>query len=911
MKKAAFFKVFSVFILIPLSLLGQTQDSYFDHLIPSSNGHSLTVVHCIFQDSLGFIWITSPYGLARYDGNEYLIFQHQEQDPLSLIDNYLFSVFEDSKQNLWITTDKGLDLLHKKTGRFIHYQHNPKNPNSLPSNNLRTITEDKDGYLWIGTLNAGVCRFDFKSKTFKNYRNDPSNPNSPSSNSVWAICCDQEGKIWMGTHEGLLDCYDKKSGHWTHINLMIDSPNPSGNPNIWDICEAQDGRIYIGTSDIGLIILDPDSGIIDRVQLKNEKTLQSDCHKIYSLVEDREGMIWIGTEGAGVFRFNPKDRSLNQYLVNTMKPGSISSNTVITVYEDRDGLLWFGTGKGISLLNKHKFRFALAQYNPHVTEGLSDNNITALYEDREGIVWIGTALGGLNTWDRKNDKWNQINLPENISESLRTSPIQAFCEDSHSNIWIGNSRGLFVYGRQKKTITHIQNTWKSIRLPHNFSISAMAKGENGFIWVGTTRGEIFKWDTIEKEAHLYTNPQQKIYKAWYMINEIYVDQERGVWIGTQWHGLDCLDPQNHNWIHYRHDPEDLSSFPSSTVYSITEDSSGKIWVGTEAGPCYLDPNSQDWHLLTTEIQIPDNSAYGLLTDESDWIWVSTKNGLIHIDSRSLKWQVFGPEDGLQDQIFNPGVCFKSRNGEMYFGGISGFNTFYPQDIQINLHPPQVAITSFQKATQSQETFILGRIQSLKLSKDDLPLLIKMSALSFTFPQKNHYRVKALSSKPTEIYAGSQNSFFLRHLKAGKNRLLIQASNHDRTWNEKGIELTVYLSSPFTQYVLFISLGLILAAAATLSFFIKRKQKPQIQSINGSEIDLTDLSDHFSLTKREQEIIFLVFSGKTNKEIEKELFISLKTVKSHLYNLYQKLDVQNRLQLINTIRDYLNKNQKKG
>jgi len=908
MKTTAVLKRVFLLILIPWSLLGQTQDPYFDHLIPSSNGHSLTVVHCIFQDSLGFIWITSPYGLARYDGNEYLIFQHKEDDPLSLIDNYLFSVFEDSKQNLWITTDKGLELLNKKTGRFIHFQHNPKDPNSLPSNNLRTITEDKDGYLWIGTLNAGVCRFDFKSKTFKNYRSDPSNPNSPSSNSVWAICCGQEGKIWMGTHEGLLDCYDKKSGQWTHINLMVDSPNPSGNTNIWDIYEAQDGKIYIGTSDIGLIILDPDSGSIDRVQLKKDKTLQTDCHKIYSIIEDREGVIWVGTEGGGVFRFDPKDHSLNQYLVNTMKPGSISNNTVITIFEDRDGLLWFGTSTGISLLNKHRFRFALAQYKPQTLEGLSGNNITALYEDREGIVWIGTALGGLNTWDRKQDKWNHLNFPENMLESFRTNPVRAFCEDHQGNIWIGNYQGLFVYERQSKMINHVQNTRDPMRVPQHFYITAMAQGKNEFIWIGTTRGEIFKWDTIEKEARLYTNPQQKIYKAWYAINEIYRDLKGRVWIGTQWHGLDYLDPQNHNWTHYRHDPEDPSSFPSSTVYSITEDSSGNIWVGTEAGPCYLDPNSQNWHLLTTEIQLPDNSAYGLLMDESDWIWMSTKNGLIHIDSRSLKWQVFGPEDGLQDQIFNPGVCFKSRNGEMYFGGILGFNTFYPEDIQINIHPPQVAITSFQKAAQSQETVILGRIQSLKLSKDDLPVLIKMSALSFTFPQKNHYRVKALSSEPKEIHTGTQNSFYLRDLKAGKNRFLIQASNHDLTWNEKGIELTVYLSSPFTQYVLFTLFGLILAAATTLSFFIKRKQKPQIQSINGSEIDLTDLSEHFNLTNREKEIIALVISGKTNKEIEKELFISLKTVKSHLYNVYQKLNVQNRLQLMNTVRDYMSKNQ---
>jgi len=895
-----------LFVLIPLSLWGQSQDYYFDHLIPSSNGRSLSVIHCIFQDSQGFIWITSPYGLARFDGNEHLIFQHQEDDSHSLIDNYLFSVFEDSQEHLWVTTDKGLELLYKKTGQFIHFQHDPENPNSLPSNNLRTIAEDKEGHLWIGTLDAGVCEFDFESKTFKQYKNILSNPNSPSSNSVWAILCDQKGNLWMGTHEGLLDCYDKKSEQWTHINLLDYSPNPSYDPNIWDICEGQDGKIYIGTTGIGLIIVDPDSGSIERVQLRENKKAYEEDHEIYSLCEDQNGMIWVGTDNKGVFRYNPKDRSLQQSIVNTMKPGSLSDNQVITIFEDRAGLLWFGTGQGISLFNKNRFRFPLVQYVPQVQEGLSGNNITALYEDREEMVWISTALGGLNTWDRKKDKWNQINLPENIRESFRIDPVQAFCEDSHGNIWIGNHEGLYMYERKKGAVIRIRNTINQGPIPPNFYIDSMAKGENDLIWVGTSQGELYKWDPVKREVHLYTNPQQKIYKAWYEINEIYANREGGVWIATQWHGVDHLNPQNHDWIHYRHNPEDPCSLPSSTVYSITEDSTGKIWVGTEAGPCYLNSYDQEWHLLTRDTQLPDHSAYGLLMDGSDWIWMSTKKGLIHIDPESLKWRHYGPEDGLQDQIFNPGVCFKSGNGEMYFGGISGFNYFDPEDIQVNSHPPQVVITSYRTASQSQDTILLNGIQSLRVTRDDLPVLIKMAALSFAFPQKNNYRVKALDKERTEIHSGTHNYFYLRDLKPGQNRFLIQASNHDRTWNETGIELTVHLSSSITRYVPFVLVGLLLAVVALLVFYRKWYRPSQARPIHGSQIDLDDLSEHFRLTNREKEIMALLLEGKTNNEIEKELFISLKTVKSHVYNIYQKLNVKNRLQMINTIRDYFNK-----
>jgi DNA-binding NarL/FixJ family response regulator len=51
----------------------------------------------------------------------------------------------------------------------------------------------------------------------------------------------------------------------------------------------------------------------------------------------------------------------------------------------------------------------------------------------------------------------------------------------------------------------------------------------------------------------------------------------------------------------------------------------------------------------------------------------------------------------------------------------------------------------------------------------------------------------------------------------------------------------------------------------------------------------------NLTPREIDILSLVASGATNSEIAEELFISPCTVKTHLYNIYRKINVPNRLQ----------------
>jgi DNA-binding CsgD family transcriptional regulator len=64
--------------------------------------------------------------------------------------------------------------------------------------------------------------------------------------------------------------------------------------------------------------------------------------------------------------------------------------------------------------------------------------------------------------------------------------------------------------------------------------------------------------------------------------------------------------------------------------------------------------------------------------------------------------------------------------------------------------------------------------------------------------------------------------------------------------------------------------------------------------------LLDFFYENAISEREKEIIILLLAGKSNREIEKELFISLGTVKNHIYNIYKKTNVNNRLQLVSLI-----------
>lgn len=71
--------------------------------------------------------------------------------------------------------------------------------------------------------------------------------------------------------------------------------------------------------------------------------------------------------------------------------------------------------------------------------------------------------------------------------------------------------------------------------------------------------------------------------------------------------------------------------------------------------------------------------------------------------------------------------------------------------------------------------------------------------------------------------------------------------------------------------------------------------------------IEDLFQRYGISKREKDIIRKIGEGKTNKQISEELFITLQTVKDHNYNIYKKVGVKNRVQLVQKFSRSKNKN----
>ncbi len=97
------------------------------------------------------------------------------------------------------------------------------------------------------------------------------------------------------------------------------------------------------------------------------------------------------------------------------------------------------------------------------------------------------------------------------------------------------------------------------------------------------------------------------------------------------------------------------------------------------------------------------------------------------------------------------------------------------------------------------------------------------------------------------------------------------------------------------------IGYVFFCGVQFTYLFGKKESEIPLAVNREEEVLAKKDDHIELlTARELEITNYVCEGKSNKEIAEALFISENTVRNHIYNIYKKLEVKNKIELINKL-----------
>jgi serine phosphatase RsbU (regulator of sigma subunit)/ligand-binding sensor domain-containing protein len=816
-------------------LLAQSHDLEFER-ISLEQGLSQSVVTCILQDSKGFLWFGTMDGLNKYDGYGFTVYKHDAQDVNSLTENGIMAIYEDRSGMLWIGTRDGLNRFDRLAERFTRFLHDPANPNSLSHNSITAICEDRtnsESRLWIGTSGGGLELFDRKSERFIHYRRDAANPNSSagatlSSNQVRAIHVDQSGVIWVGTSDGLnklvldkSDGYAQPSVQFTHFKHDANDPQSLSQNLITSIYEDRAGNLWLTTFGGGLSLLsrgDRASGRFKRYvhEAANQNSLHHNTAR--SIFEDQSGMLWIGTSG-GLDQFDPARASFKHYQNDPANPYSLSNNDVWSVYEDKTGTLWVGTyGGGLNKFSRAKEKFAHVKNDPANPKSLGHNMVMSICESRQGrdgTLWVGTGGGGLYQYDGRQEKFIRYRHDSRNPFSLSNDGVAAIWEDKSGTLWIGTGEGLNRFDREEQSFIRYQHDAKN---PHSLSdkgVSVIYEDRAGTLWVGTGAGGLNRFNRASGNFIRYQHdPEKATSLSDNTIVSIFEDSSNDLWIGTA-RGLNKLERTSGRFIRYQHDSANPKSLSNNRVFSIHADfhDSGVLWIGTWGGGLdKFDKTTGTFTHFTERDGLPNGVIYGILGDDDGNLWLSTNNGLSKFNPSTKTFRNYDVDDGLQSNEFNQGAYFKSKSGEMFFGGINGFNRFHPRRVIDNPHVPPIVLTAFSKFDKlAKLDTCITEIKRLKLSYRDNFFSFVFAALDYTNPAKNQYAYKLEGFDEDWIYCGIRRYASYTNLDGGEYAFRVKGANSDGVWNEQGIAIKIIVTPPFWKTWWFVSLSALLLA----------------------------------------------------------------------------------------------------
>ena len=835
-------------------LYGQIGNIRFKR-ISIEDGLSQSSVTCILQDRKGFMWFGTQDGLNRYDGYEFWIYIHNPDDLSSISDNYIWCIYEDRSGVLWIGTyGGGLNRFNPITGRFTHYKHKPANPNSLSHNDVRAIYEDRSGVMWIGTFGGGLNKFDQETGRFTKYRHIWDGPNSLSHDYISSIFEERSGILWIGTAGGGLNKFDQKNEQFILYKHNQDYINSLSSNNINCIYEDRYKCLWIGTEGGGLNRFDRKTGKFIHYTTENSNLSYNDINSIF---EDSAGVLWIGTTGGGLNQF---DRKTGSFINYTVYNSSMSHDDISAIYEDRSGVLWVGTfGGGVNKYDRSSSQFAHYKHEPASYNSLSHNDVMAIFEDSSGVLWIGTHGGGLNRFDRKTHKFLHYTIE---NSNLSHNDINSIFEDRSGILWIGtNGGGLNRLDRKAESFNHYMHSLENPNsLSHN-GISSIYEDRYGMMWIGTHGGGLNKFDRKTLGficfKHDFLNPISLSHND---VRVIYEDRFGILWIGTYGGGLNKLNRKRGIFNCYMHDYRDFRSLSADRIMVIYEDNSGVLWIGTSGGGLnkMVDREKGMFKSYREKDGLPNAVIYGILEDNKGNLWLSTNNGISRFNPRTEVFRNYDIYDGLQSNEFNTGAYFKIRTGEMFFGGINGFNAFFPQQIKENLYIPPVVITAFlisNRYVPLQSLYSGSSLQKPIHETDAITLSYNQNVFSFEFaalhyasPQKNRYKYKleGWDEYWIETYSRNRRATYT-NLPAGEYVFRVTGSNKDGIWNKRGTSIDLKIMPPpwktWWAYILYI---LALAGIVYLPLFLwaQKKKRSYERSVAQRLKQLDRLKDEF-------------------------------------------------------------------
>lgn len=819
-------------LICTVSVESQSNGNYsFDKITTEmyqlQSGISQNSIRIIFQDKDGFLWLGTWEGLNRYDGVDFVIFNPDVKSPEVTISHQAINAITQDKDNfLWIGTEGGLNSLEPNTYKISHIK-SSRNGKVL-EDSIRSLFVDDKNNLWVGMQN-GLLIFDSKrinAYTIKEFYNVKKN--LLDKHEIRIIKQDGNKNIWIGTEEGVF-YISHNTGLIQKFDNTDSSPFKLTNNRITTIDFSGDSIVFVGTEN-GFNILNVNTVKCKRF-FESNKTDSLNKAIILSTVFQTKFKLWIGTSGGGINIFDLNTYTFESFEMHSFegnpKSNEVDDKFISYLFKDRQGIIWAGTSfTGIIKINERQKLFQTFRKGNKNTKGLNSNNVWS-FLNTESELWIGTE-NGVNIYHKK--KHNFRYLKATVG-GLSSNKIRSMVKDSYGNIWIGTfDNGLNKLNISTGKIDHY-NTHSKYKIS-NDAIWTIKDDNKGNLWVGTYSG-LNKINIKTNEIEVfYNNPIKPNSLANNVIYKIFIDSKKNLWIGT-YDGLCLYHPETNDFSTFKHIQGKHNSLSTNKIFDIYEDKLGNLWIGTMGGGLNkLNLKTKNVKFFTTENGLPNNIVYAVIEDNQGNLWLSTNKGISQFNMFEETFVNYNVIDGVQSNEFNLGAQLKDEKGNIYLGGIFGFNVFNPADIIKSSKTPPVVISSF-KTLEKSEYYGLKMGDTLYLDYNDNVFTIKYAALDYSNSTKNQYKHILKNYDRDWSHTTAINSYAsYARVPAGTYVFQVYGSNSDGRWTSEALTFTIIIKPPWYDTLWFkislIFFALVIISSLILNRFRRIRKKHQIE-----------------------------------------------------------------------------------
>lgn len=836
----------SVFLFASLCRVSFAQEILFKQFT-TENGLSNSYVNCVLQDRTGFIWFGTDDGLNRFDGYEVKVYRNNPDDRFSLSGNTIWAIASDHSGNILIGTQSGeLNKFDPQTEKFEHWYLDSASTEEI---NITAVFEDSKSNIWIGTYKNGLYRFDPSHNKFENWKNSLENPNVLSSNFITSIIEDNDSNIWVSTYSGL-DKFKIDGTEKLLTQIISDSQNP-----IWYLSKSSFFKNkFLLCAFNGLFLFDLKDRELTELHLPENKELEF-SKSVSSVVEEyfmNQKILWVGTYG-GLARLNLTTGKSTRFIKTISDKSEVLSNQIHDLIVDRSGVVWIATESGLNYHSKKRSKFnfisSAVQFSKLLPE-LSGKNVTAITGTKDGTVWFGTDEGLLGF---KNKGSNYILLKNSGLQSLN---IWSLSNGSSNQLWIG------TYGQGLKELNLKDNSIKSWKVDNpkftsnafNY-IKSVLEDDDGMVWIGFWGGGLSRLNPKTSQLdHWYNeinNPSGLSYNDVWVLHK---DKKGRIWIGTNGGGLNLYQGKELNdFYNWNASDKDNPALSANNIFSIcealTQNDPDKttLWIGTTNGLNKFvikndngSSNGAELNIVinhyTIKDGLPDNAIESILEDENGNLWIGTSSGISFFNAEEERFINFTKADGSIGNSFNPNAAFKTKDGFMFFGCISGLNYFEPDRIIQSTYSPIVVITDFKVLNQPDDTtensdFKAGFFNSKKifLSHYQNDFSFQFASLDYNAPELNEYAYMLEGFNRDWIYNGKRRFVTYTNLDPGKYVFRVKATNGDGIWSNQTAEIFIEIHPPFWKtwwaYTIYV-IAFLSALAFIRAAEIKRREKKE-------------------------------------------------------------------------------------